>query len=480
MAEGLEELEEEEEKILAIGVALNQYTEEGDPITYREQNGNEVINPEDNIITDLEKIEQQENLIQIDLENEKQYIFKPCQDKSEYNRSIRLLSTSGMISLEEATRRSINTVFAQLASEIGGERLSTTAKRIGIESELDPVISLTLGAGAVTPIELASAYSSFATNGILAPPYLIERIEDSKGELIYRHITSQRVSIPDPAAAVAVRKTLELAAQYGTGTRAVLDDRGIAGKTGTHQGFREAWFIGFIPQYTSSVWIGFAEEQLPLTDVEINGEIVSNVSGGRVPAPIWKEFMEKVVEDLPIEEWPEDPIEIDRYYEIPKVEIPDLLGLNVLDGEEIAFSNYILPVINLIDSEETPGLILSQNVDNCDRGNKSDNTEDESNDECIGIEMPEGTVVNLEVSGNKFSSAIPNIAPCTLSPEEGQSLIKEFMRETNVILFLKSSFESSELPGCEGKVIGTNFPQGGTVSTGDTLIFIIANSQEDQ
>ena len=267
-----------------------------------------------------------------------------------------------------------------------------------------------------------SAYSSFATNGILAPPYLIERIEDSKGELIYRHITSQRVSIPDPAAAVAVRKTLELAAQYGTGTRAVLDDREIAGKTGTHQGFREAWFIGFIPQYTSSVWIGFAEEQLPLTDVEINGEIVSNVSGGRVPAPIWKEFMEKVVEDLPIEEWPNDPIEIDRYYEIPKVEIPDLLGLNVLDGEEIAFSNYILPIINLVDSEETPGLILSQNVDNCDRDNKSDNTEDESNDECIGIEMPEGTVVNLEVSGNKFSSAIPNIPPCTLSLEEGQSI----------------------------------------------------------
>ena len=151
---------------------------------------------------------------------------------------------------------------------------------------MDPVISLTLGAGAVTPIELASAYSSFATNGTLAPPYLIEKIEDSKGELIYRHITSQRVSIPDPAAAVAVRKTLELAAQYGTGTRAVLDDRPIAGKTGTHQGFREAWFIGFIPQYTSSVWIGFAEEQLPLTDVEINGELVSSVSGGRVPAPI--------------------------------------------------------------------------------------------------------------------------------------------------------------------------------------------------
>ena len=474
LAENLEDIEEENEKILAIGIAMNQYTEDGDAIIYRELKDGETIDEEENIITDLEKIEEQQNLIQIDIENEKQYIFKPCQDKSEYNRTIKLLDTSGMVSLEEATRRSINTVFAQVASEIGGERLSTTAKRIGIESYLDPVISLTLGAGAVTPIELASAYSSFATNGTLAPPYLIEKIEDSKGELIYRHITSQRVSIPDPAAAVAVRKTLELAAQYGTGTRAVLDDRPIAGKTGTHQGFREAWFIGFIPQYTSSVWIGFAEEQLPLTDVEINGELVSSVSGGRVPAPIWKEFMEKVVEDLPVENWPLDPIDIDRYYEIPKVEIPDLLGLNVLDAEEIAFSNYILPIINLVDSEETPGLVLSQNVINCEE------EIDEENNPCIGVEMPEGTVVNLEVSGNRFSAAIPNIPPCTLTIEESESLIKDFMRETNVILFLKNSFEQSDLPGCEGKVIGTNVAQGGTVSTGDTLLFIVANSQEDQ
>ena len=188
-----------------------------------------------------------------------------------------------MISIEEATRRSVNTVFAQLASELGGEKLASTGNRIGIDSKLDPVISLTLGAGAVTPIELTSAYSSFATNGILAPPYIIDRIEDNEGNILYQHITSPRISIPDPGAAAAVRQTLELAAQAGTGTRAVLEDREIAGKTGTHQGFREAWFIGFIPQYTSSVWIGFAEEQLPLKDVTINGEVYSTVSGGRVP-----------------------------------------------------------------------------------------------------------------------------------------------------------------------------------------------------
>ena len=458
LVSNLDELEDEEEKLIEIGKALNQIDEEGNPIIYQENTDN--INfPEGTVvITDPELIEQQANTTQIDVESETQYIFKPCSDKSEYNRSVKLLDTSGMISLEEATRRSINTVFAQMASELGGEKLASTANRIGIDSEIDPVISLTLGAGAVTPIEIASAYSSFATNGVLAPPYLIERIEDSDGEVLYQNIVSQRISIPDPGAAAAVRKTLEVAAQFGTGTRAVLDDRPIAGKTGTHQGFREAWFIGFIPQYTSSIWIGFAEEQLPLTDVEINGEVIRNVSGGRVPAPMWKEFMTKVVEDLPILEWPSDPSDLNKYYEIPTVIIPELTGLNVLIAEEIAFSNYLLPDITLVDSEEAPGLVLSQSIE-------------------IDEEVPEGTVIELEVSGQKFSAPIPNIPPCQLLPEEAENLIKTYMRENNVILFLKKNFESSDIQGCQGKVIGTNVSQGAIMSTGDTLIFIIDDTE---
>ena len=460
LVSNLDEIEDEEEKLIEIGKALNQIDEEGNPIIYQENTEN-VNFPEGTIvISDPELIEQQANTTQIDTESETQYIFKPCSGKSEYNRSIRLLDTDGMISLEEATRRSINTVFAQMASELGGEKLASTANRIGIDSEIDPVISLTLGAGAVTPIEIASAYSSFATNGVLAPPYLIERIEDANGEVLYQNIVSQRISIPDPGAAAAVRKTLEVAAQFGTGTRAVLDDRPIAGKTGTHQGFREAWFIGFIPQYTSSVWIGFAEEQLPLTDVEINGELIRNVSGGRVPAPMWKEFMTKVVEELPVLEWPNDPSDLKKYYEIPTVFIPELTGLNVLIAEEIAFSNYLLPEIKLVDSEEAPGLVLSQSIE-------------------IDEEVPEGTIIELEVSGQKFSAAIPNIPPCELTPDEAEDLIKTYMRENNVILFLKKNYESSDVQGCEGKVIGTNVAQGATMSTGDTLIFIVENSEDN-
>tara|TARA_A100001015_G_scaffold67819_1_gene75115 strand:+ start:5180 stop:8062 length:2883 start_codon:yes stop_codon:yes gene_type:complete len=460
LVSNLDEIQDNSEKLIEIGKALNQIDEDGNPIIYQLDTSG-VNFPEGTIvITDTELIEQQANTTQINFEGETQYIFKPCNDKSEYNRSVKLLDTSGMISLEEATRRSINTVFAQMASELGGEKLASTANRIGIDSEIEPVISLTLGAGAVTPIEIASAYSSFATNGVLAPTYLIERIEDSNGVILYQNIVSQRVSIPDPGAAAAVRKTLEVAAQYGTGTRATLEDRPIAGKTGTHQGFREAWFIGFIPQYTSSVWIGFAEEQLPLTDVEINGEVIKNVSGGRVPAPMWKEFMTKVVEGLPVIEWPNDPSDLEKYYEIPKVIIPELAGLNVLVAEEIAFSSYLLPNIKLVDSEEAPGLVLTQSIE-------------------VNEEVPEGTVIELEVSGQKFSAAIPNIPPCEYSIEEAEGLIKTFMRENNVILFLKKNYEQSDVQGCEGKVVGTNVSQGATMSTGDTLIFIIESSNSD-
>jgi membrane peptidoglycan carboxypeptidase len=134
----LDELETEEEKIMEIAKALGQYDSEGNLIIYRELEEGEEIPEDQVIIFDPELIENQLNLTQIDIESEIQYIFKPCQDKAEYNRSIKLLDTSGMISLEEATRRSINTVFAQLASELGGEKLASTAKRIGINSSLDP------------------------------------------------------------------------------------------------------------------------------------------------------------------------------------------------------------------------------------------------------------------------------------------------------------------------------------------------------
>ena len=114
----------------------------------------------------------------------------------------------------------------------------------------------------------------------------------------------------------------------------------------------------------------------------------------------------------------------------------------------------------MVDSEEAPGLVLTQSIE-------------------VNEEVPEGTVIELEVSGQKFSAAIPNIPPCEYSIEEAVGLIKTFMRENNVILFLKKNYEQSDVQGCEGKVVGTNVSQGATMSTGDTLIFIIESTNSD-
>ena len=93
--------------------------------------------------------------------------------------------------------------------------------------------------------------------------------------------------------------------------------------------------------------------------------------------------------------------------------------------------------------------------------------------------MPEGTEVILEVSGNKFSAEITSITPCTLTQEDGESLIRDFMRENNVILFIKEEFEENDLENCDGKIIGTNVPQGAVMTTGDTLVFVISNLKEE-
>jgi Uncharacterized protein conserved in bacteria len=175
---------------------------------------------------------------------------------------------------------------------------------------------------------------------------------------------------------------------------------------------------------------------------------------------MWKDFMIKVAEDLHVLEWHIDPSDIEKYYEIPTVTSRELTGLNILTAEETAFSNYLLHDITLVDSEEAPGLVLSQSIE-------------------IEEEVPEGTVTELEVSGQKFSAPIPNIPPCQLLHEEAENQIKTYMRENNAILFLKKNFESSDIQGGQGKVIGTNVAQGATMSTGDTLIFIIDDSEDD-
>jgi penicillin-binding protein 1A len=152
----------------------------------------------------------------------------------------------GGMSLFSGTQNSVNVVYAQVSKEVGPERIIDAAHRMGIKSDLPPVYSLVLGAGAVSPLEMASAYSNFATNGLHAESYLIERIENTAGELIYSTQIEQ-IQVVDPAIMAAARAPLTQVVAAGPATRASID-RPQGGKTGTHQNFNEAWFVGFVPR----------------------------------------------------------------------------------------------------------------------------------------------------------------------------------------------------------------------------------------
>jgi penicillin-binding protein 1A len=164
-----------------------------------------------------------------------------------------------------------------------------TARLAGITSKLDPNLSLALGSSAVSPIDMATAYATFARFGVMTTPQVIRRIENNKGQVIEVFETkSDKVFPVEPVARLV--DVLQDVIKYGTGTMARLDDRPVAGKTGTADAAKDIWFIGFTPDMVTALWAG-NDENLPIPG--------SHVTGGSVMAKIWKEYAKAYYEAHP-------------------------------------------------------------------------------------------------------------------------------------------------------------------------------------
>jgi penicillin-binding protein 1A len=217
----------------------------------------------------------------------------------------------GISSVAQATLRSDNTVYAQMALDVGADRIVDVAHRMGIRTPLNNSPAIVLGGltYGVSPLEMASAYGTLANKGQHVEPTIILRIRDSSGKVIWE-ANPKRTQAISAGVAWEVTRILQDNIPHGTGTRANID-RPAAGKTGTAQEFGDAWFCGYTPHLSTSVWVGHPQGQIAMTDVH-----GVSVTGGSFPAEIWQKFMTVADRDYPETEFtaPQVLVEYDPFF----------------------------------------------------------------------------------------------------------------------------------------------------------------------
>jgi penicillin-binding protein 1A len=212
---------------------------------------------------------------------------------------------SGLISVREATRRSVNGVYGRLMEKLCPDRVADMAERLGLPHipAKKRVPSMALGSAEVRPIDMASAYATLADMGVYHKPTFFEQIDHRSGRTVIDEPSKpeRRVSA---ALAWQVTDILKGVITGGTGVAANIG-RPAAGKTGTNQAYRDAWFVGYTPQLAVAVWMGNPKAQQEMYNVQ-----GVRVAGGTFPARVWHDFMAVAMADQPVLDWPKPPEEL--------------------------------------------------------------------------------------------------------------------------------------------------------------------------
>jgi penicillin-binding protein 1A len=194
----------------------------------------------------------------------------------------------GTVSLRDALALSMNAAAARLSMKVGPRKTAALAHRLGIQSDLRTDATIALGTSEVTLLELTSAYGVFANGGRSVAPYIVNRVRMGSGEVIYERPEATTKVLLAPAQVGAINDMLNAALVTGTGKRAALPRHPAAGKTGTSQEFRDAWFVGYTAHLVAGVWVG-----------NDDGRSMNRVMGGNFPARLWREVMLLAHDGLP-------------------------------------------------------------------------------------------------------------------------------------------------------------------------------------
>ncbi|MEB3289869.1 MAG: penicillin-binding protein 1A [Leptolyngbya sp.] len=198
-------------------------------------------------------------------------------------------SFMGNISIRKALETSRNVPAVKLGQAVGINNIIELCRTLGIQSPIMPVTSLPLGAVDLTPMEMAGAYATFANNGWHSEPTLIVQVTDSSGNLILDNTPNPQLVL-DPWAAASLNDVLQGVIVRGTARSAAIG-RPAAGKTGTTDSQRDVWFVGYVPQLATAVWVG-NDDYRPLR---------AGATGGTYAAPVWRDFMRQALADVPVE-----------------------------------------------------------------------------------------------------------------------------------------------------------------------------------
>jgi penicillin-binding protein 1A len=202
----------------------------------------------------------------------------------------------GEMTFSEGMAQSINTIAVQVAQRAGIRNVVAVAHRLGISSELTPEASLALGTSEVNLLELVSAYAPFASGGNGVWPHGIAEIRDGAGKVVFRRNGSGLGQVVSPEFAETMNEMLSAVIDHGTGRSAALP-RPAAGKTGTTQEYRDAWFIGYTADLVAGVWLG-NDDNAPM----------NKVTGGSLPAQTWRRFMLAATKAMPVRPLPSRPL----------------------------------------------------------------------------------------------------------------------------------------------------------------------------
>jgi membrane peptidoglycan carboxypeptidase len=342
-------------------------------------------------------------------------------------------SGKGKVDLWTATENSINVVFAQLILDIGPETVPPVASKMGVTNDLPPVASLATGSAEVSPLDMAVGFATLGNGGVHCTPYTVETIVRDGDEIYAHEADCERVLRPDIAHQITAM--LQRVPASGTAASAFIGwgDRPVAGKTGTSDLNKAVWFCGYTRQLATAVWVGS------------NGNPYSmgSVFGGSVAAPIWRTYMARVVNGMPVQGFPQPPPP-------PTATVPDVVGLERAQAiarlEEAGFAVSVVEV----DSVEPEGIVAAQSP-------------------AGGATVDAGTAVRIEVSsGRPPKTEVPGTVGMTESA--ARATIQQAGFGVSVV------YEQVEDKSKAGTVIRQD-PPGGTPAAEGTRVTLVVGKK---